>query len=314
MASVNALRDLIARFATREGSQPGPWAGLTFIKSSEPVPRGGVIYAQCLCFVAEGRKRAYLGGESYTYDPMNYLVLSVPLPLEAEIVEASPERPFLAMSLDVDATLVSELVLEMGGSVEDDEPAERGIHSSPMSPEILDPLVRFLRALEDPLERRVLAPTALRELLFRVLTGSQAAHLRRIALRDSHSHHIARVLRYLHSQFERPIDVPAIAREAGMSVSTLHHRFKALTSLSPMQYLKKVRLHRARALMLHEGLNAGEAAFRVGYASPSQFSREYKRLFGTSPAREVDELRGRLGAGGHSEPSTTNQDTLGNTL
>jgi len=288
------ILELMMRYAPNDGAHSGPWPGLTFIRSSQRVARGGVIYKQCLCFVAQGRKRAYLGERVYRYDPMHYLVLSVPLPLETEIVEASPEKPFLAMSLEIDAKAVSDLLLDVGELSSTNGSARRGIEAAPMDPEVRDALARYLRALSDPLERRILAPSALRELLFRVYTGSQGELLRTLALRDGATQNVSRVVRYLDAHFAQPLDIKTIAREAGMSASTLHHTFKAVTSFSPIQYVKKIRLHRARALLLQEGLNVGEAGYRVGYQSASQFSRE--RVFGASPAREVMNLRERLRA------------------
>lgn len=257
------------------------------------MPRTPLVYPPALCVVARGRKIAYLGGAVYRYDPLHYLALAVPLPLEAEIPVADPEEPFLALMLELDATTLSELLLEL-----DDAPsgsggprAELGIWASPLTPALVDTLVRLLRALEDPAERRSVAPLVERELLYRLLVHEQGDVLRAVALADSRAHRVSRVLRFLQANYARALDIETIAAEAAMSPSTLHHVFKAVTADSPLQYLKKIRLHAARLRMLHDGLSATEAAYDVGYQSASQFSREFKRLFGRPPSVEVRKLR-----------------------
>lgn len=290
------LVELIGLFTPQEGVNPSPWPGLAFFRASRPMPPRRVVYKSSLCVVAQGSKRAMLGGRVYSYDPLHYLVLSVALPAEAEIFEASPERPFLSLSLEIDAADVSDLVIEMAerdSSTSGDEPVA-GIRVSSMSEALGDALVRFLRALDDPTDRRVLGPMISREILYHVLSDDQGDLLRAVALRDSGSQRVARVIRYLESNFDQPLDVPAIAKVAGMSTSSLHHAFKEVTSFTPIQYLKQLRLHEARSLMLSEGCGAGEAAYRVGYGSPSQFSREFKRFFGETPTREVERFRNHL--------------------
>jgi len=284
---------LLGRYAEGDGIHPGPWPGLDILRVSQPRPRMPVVYQPCVCVVAQGRKRAYLGDQIYDYDPFNYLVLSVPLPVEGEIVEASPEEPFLLFRLALDAADLSELLLELGEHTSHRNlgRAHRGIFASKLEDDLLAAVVRFLAALDDPGDRRVLAPLARREILYRLLTGEQGYLLRSFALGESRSHRVARVVRYIQENYDRSLDVAAMADVAHMSTSSLHHAFKEVTSVSPLQYLKQIRLHKARLLMVHDDVGAGEAAHRVGYGSPSQFSREFKRLFGAPPAREVERLR-----------------------
>jgi AraC-like DNA-binding protein len=289
-----SLADLISRWAPQEGRTQSSWPGLSFFRASRPSARIPVVYEPCICVVAQGSKRAFLGDRVYTYDPQNYLVLSVPLPAESEIVEASPEEPFLSLALQVDVSALSALLLEMASGDPPPawrQPARPGIFVSQMSQDLSGSVMRLLTALGHPLDRRILAPLAVREVLYHVLSGEQGDVLRSVALQDSRSHRIAQVLRFLSTHFEEPLEISTIARAAFMSPSTLHHTFKEVTSVSPLQYLKQIRLHHARLLMLNEGLSAGEAAHRVGYGSPSQFSREFKRLFGAAPVQEVERLR-----------------------
>lgn len=288
------LAGLIARWTPHDGRHAAPLPGLSFVRASQPSTRLPVVYKSCLCFVAQGSKRAFVGDRIYTYDPQNYLVLSVPLPFESEIFQASPQEPFLSMALEIDPSVVSGLLLEMGDG--DVPPAGRqavrpGIFVSGMSDGLGGAVARLLAALEHAMDRRVLAPLAVREILYHVLSGEQGDLLRAVALHDSHSHRIAKVVRFLNARYDEPLSISTIAREANMSASALHHTFKEVTSVSPLQYLKQIRLHQARLLMLQEGLSAGEVAHRVGYGSPSQFSREFKRLFGAAPTQEVQRLR-----------------------
>lgn len=288
------LAALIARRAPHEGRNPSPWPGLTFYRASRPSVRIPVKYEPSLCLVAQGSKRAFLGGKVYTYDPENYLVLSVPLPVESEIVHASPQEPFLSLTLRIDATEVSALLLEMASAESQPErrrPARPGIFVSRMDGDLAGVVVRLLHALDDPLDCRILAPLAVREILYHVLSGEQGGLLRSVALDDSRSHRIAQVLRFLNEHYDEPLDVATIAKAAFMSPSALHHTFKEVTSVSPLQYLKQIRLHQARVLMLQDRLSAAQVAHQVGYGSASQFSREFKRLFGLGPAQEARRFR-----------------------
>lgn len=291
---LDALLRCIERHAPSDGVFPSPLPGLTFFRAGAPSACTPVVYPPSICIVAQGRKRARLAGDHFDYDPLHYLVLSVALPARSEIVEASLEAPFLSLKIDIDAAALADLVAEIGATTPapPGERAARGIFASPMSRRMLDAVVRLVDALDHPEDRAVLAPMALREVMYHVLTGEQGERLRAAALRDSRAQRVASVVRFMENRFDQPLDIATIADHAHMSPSTLHHNFKAVTSVSPLQYLKLVRLHRARVLMLRDGIGAADAAHRVGYVSPSQFSREFKRLFGASPTAEVERLRG----------------------
>jgi AraC-like DNA-binding protein len=284
---------LIEQRAPVNGRQSTAWPGLEIVREDHPIARTPVVYEPCLCVIAQGCKRAYLGNEAFTYDPLHYLVVAVPLPIESEVVEASPDQPYLALRLRLQAATISDLLLEIGDDAgpHGNGAPQRGIYISPVSDALYGALLRLVGALDHPADRRVLAPMAEREVLYHLLVGEQGEQLRAVALRDSHAHRIARVLRYLQMHYDQPLDIATIAEVASMSPSTLHHTFRDVTNSSPLQYLKQIRLHQARLLMLHDGLGAGEAAHRVGYGSDSQFSREYRRLFGVPPSLDVAALR-----------------------
>jgi AraC-like DNA-binding protein len=255
--------------------------------SSGPLPS---IYEPCLCIVIQGRKRAVLGNEVYVYDALNYLVVSVTLPARSHIVEAAPGQPYLCLRIGIDANMISDLLLQLGPGAAPNPAGGRALFLGHMTEPMLDAISRLIQLLDRPSEAAILGPWVLREIHYRALTGELGYRLREICTVDSHAQRIARVINLLKAEYAAALTVEELAAVAHMSVSSLHHRFKEITALSPMQYLKQLRLHEARRLMLTGGLDASAASFRVGYESPSQFSREYRRLFGTSPRREIASL------------------------
>jgi AraC-like DNA-binding protein len=283
--------EALERFAAAPGSDAAAWAGLRCYRSARPTPPNPTLYSPAICIVAQGAKQATLGERVFRYDPFHYLVITAPMPVQAWVIEASEHVPYLSMSLDVDTSTVHELLLEMEEAVAGNAPVVEEappLRVSRLDARLLDAVVRFLDAVADPLDRKILAPAAAREILYLALLRDQGDLIRYAARRDGRSRGIDRALQFIRQHLEDRIDVPAIAREAGMSTSSLHHGFKSATTLTPIQYLKRMRLHRARQLMADEGCLAAEAAFRVGYESPSQFSREFKRLFGQPPRRYLE--------------------------
>lgn len=284
------LVDLLGQLVLTESVTPSMLKEVRFFRVSKPSPRTPMDYEPSILILAQGQKRVFLGDEVYTYDPFNYLVLSVPLPLECETT-ASPDEPLLGIWIGVDALSVGELLLEMDDMHPQPEFLPRGIYSASLTEELTDATIRLLEALSSPREGRILGPMIVREILYRVLSGEQGEALQALAYRNGRFFQIARILKKIHESFDRDLDVKTLASDAGMSISTFHSNFKAVTNDSPLQYLKSVRLHKARMLMAQKGLNANTAAIRVGYESPSQFSREYKRFFGTTPAKDAVSLR-----------------------
>lgn len=283
------LAELLAPLATVEGYSPSLLGAVRFMRTNGPRPRVPIVYEPSIIIIGQGRKRVFLGDQVYDYDPNNYLVLSVPLPLECE-TEASPEKPLLGLAIRVDPVVLGELLMEM----EDGNQAPgmvRGLYSTPLTEDLACAAVRLLECLQSPMDSRILGPAIVREITYRVLCGEQGGALRAVAARHSRFGQIARVLRRVHQDYHRELDVESLAREANMSVSSFHHNFKAVTSTSPVQYLKSIRLHKARALMLQGEHNASTAANQVGYSSLSQFSREFKRFFGSNPSSDAAQLR-----------------------
>ena len=286
---------LLGALATREGIHPAVLEGVQLMRASKPLARTPVLYEPGIVIVGQGRKRGYLGNQVFTYDAHNYLVLSVPLPFECE-TEASPGKPMLAISIKVDLGTLAELLLKMDDGRHPEMPVmPQGIYSTPLDDRLCQAAVRLLELLGDPAEARILGPQVIREITYRVLCGQQGGALRAAAALHSRFGQVNRALQRMHAEYARELSVPELADAAGMSASAFHQNFKAVTSTSPVQYLKTIRLHKARMLMVHEGLRAGVAAERVGYQSPSQFSREFKRLFGLSPVGQTGVIRQMLG-------------------
>jgi AraC-like DNA-binding protein len=289
------LAALIGALAVREGKQPTPVPGVEVSRTSHPTTGTPVVYEPMILFIAQGRKIGYLGGEVYRYDKDNFLALSVPIPFECK-VEATPEEPVLALIISVDPTMLGEILINLDEPASSNTSVPRGIYSSSMTNELRGAAVRLLECLSSPVDSRILGPQTVREIVYRVLSGQQGGALRAMATRNDQFMRIARVLQYIHSDFARPLSTDELAKQARMSTSTFHQNFKAVTATSPLQYLKNIRLHRARLLMVNEGHNASTAAVAVGYESASQFGREFKRFFGGSPAEEAAKLRARLTA------------------
>lgn len=284
---------LLDEAAVQEGVQQTPVEGVQVVRHTEPRARTPAIYEPMIIVIGQGRKRAYLGDEVYVYDPLNYLVLSVPLPVECEW-EASPEEPLLVVGIRVEPVMLGEMILEMDEHLLPVGPMPRGISTAPMNEELSGAVIRLLECLKCPLDSRMLGRQTVREIVYRVLCSEQGGLLRALASRDEHFTRIARVLKDIHTDCAKPFTVEGMAKRASMSVAAFHNNFKTVTASSPLQYLKRIRLDRAKLLMAHDGYNASTAARAVGYESPSQFSREFKRLFGVTPIEEVEQARGRL--------------------
>jgi AraC-like DNA-binding protein len=240
--------------------------------------------------IAQGAKTVTLGGDVFRYDPAHYLITTVGVPMTAQVVEASPDRPYLSLRLELDPAVVaqvsveSDLVPPRGG-------IERAVDVSPLDADLLDATVRLVRLIERPSQFRALAPLVVREIVYRLLIGPQAGRMRHLATFGGHAHRMVRAVEKLRTNFDKPLRIESIARELGMSLSGFHAHFKAVTNMSPLQFQKQLRLQEARRLMVSENLDAAEAGFRVGYEDASHFSRDYKRHFGEPPIRDVERLR-----------------------
>ena len=281
---------LLSTLAQGHGFSTSHLRGVKFMRSTQYVPPSSVAYEPSIVLIAQGRKRGVLGGRVYPYDANHYLVLTLPVPFECETF-GTPEEPLLGLSVGVTPATIAELLTQMEVPARDDDARPQAIESAEIEESLCECAVRLLEALQSPEDARILGPQHVRELTYRVLRGPLGGNLRALAAPDSHFGQIGRVLHRIHTQFTKGFDIETLAREAGMSVSTFHAHFKAVTASSPLQYIKAIRLHKARLMMVHDGVGAAEAALQVGYESASQFSREFKRLFGAAPAAAAAQLR-----------------------
>ena len=271
-----------------EGAYVTEVPALRLSRFSAPSDLVCVVYEPCLCLVARGAKEVLLADETYRLDPAQSLLVSVDLPVAARVVEASPGRPYLAARIALDPAVVGELLAD--GAPSPLGPPARGLAVTPVEPPLLDAVARLVALLDSPQDVGPLAPLVLREITYRLLAGPQGSRLRQIASAGAPAQRIALAIRWLKEHFADPLRIESLARRVGMSPSAFHLHFKGVTALSPLQYQKRLRLQEARRVMLGEGLDAAEAAFRVGYESPSQFSREYRRMFGAPPRQDVAAL------------------------
>lgn len=298
MQTMTTLVAEAMRHAPCDGMHDTRVPGLTLIRSSETCAPIHTLYRPALCLVLQGAKQGTLGELRFDYDAATFLLVSVDLPIFGSVTQASRERPYLCARLDIDATLLAELALQADGAAAAPASpfvappaAASALMLSAVTEELADAMLRLVRLLDRPADSTVMAPLLLRELHYRMLTGEQGAVARRIAATRGRSAQIARAIAWIKDNFAEPFSIERLAGEAGMSASALHQHFKATTALSPLQYQKQMRLHEARRRMLGQGIDAASAGFEVGYDSPSQFSREYARLFGAPPARDVARLR-----------------------
>jgi len=289
--ALQQLALLIRRHAPSSGRHQTAVPSLSLMHATELSEPIESAYKPSICVVAQGAKTATLADEIYRYDPLTYLVISVELPVIGRIIKASPENPHLSLRLSFDPDVILDIVKETNRPASVSSKASRGIAVNRMSPKLLEAIVRLMELLDEPEDISILAPLMIREILYRVLQDEQGAQIHQFAIIGSQSHNIAQAIQLINQQFDRPLVIDQLAKSVNMSTSAFHKHFKRVTDMSPLQYQKAVRLQEARRLMLTETVQASDAAFRVGYESPSQFSREYARMYGRPPMLDLQELR-----------------------
>jgi len=285
------LAERIARWAERTEDGATAIPALFLFRHEAPTEPVSYMLGPNVCLIAQGRKRVVLGEEVYVYDAHQYMITSLGLPVIVQIIEASREKPYLGLRLEIDQRAMAQLMVDINLPLPKAQQASRGMAVSQVSLPLLHAFHRLMDLLDEPESIPVLAPLIQREILYRVLMGEQSLRLRQIATAGTQSHQISRAVDWLKGNFSKPLHIGDLAAYANMSTSTFHHHFRALTAMSPLQFQKWMRLNEARRLMLVEHLEAATAAFQVGYESPSQFSREYSRLFGQPPQRDITSLR-----------------------
>ncbi len=281
------LANMIARLTAGKNRFDTPVKGLSLHRWEMPTEPTSYMHPPSICLIAQGRKRVYLGEDHYVYDAQGFLISSVELPLVAEVLDASKDKPYLGLTLELDLKMAAQIML--GNDMPPFRPSQDrlGIAVGKVSPPLLDAFRRLVHLLENPEDIFTLAPLIQQEILYRLLISEQGPRIRQITSIDSHSYQIARVIGWLKENYDKPFRIEDLAQRAGLSPSAFHNHFRSVTALSPLQYQKRIRLNEARRLMFAENMDASTAAFQVGYESPSQFSREYSRLFGSPPKRDM---------------------------
>ena len=292
------LVEILSRRAVLEGANEIV-EGLNFFKHSTPPPQPHHgVYSPSICIIAQGAKEVQMGEHLFRYDPSQFLLTSFDVPVTTRIVEAQPDKPFLGLKMDLEPTLIASVSVEAGVSPGKNE-CVKSIDVGRLEGELLDAFVRLFRLLDCPNDFRVVSPLVLREIIYRLLISDHGPRLRQMASYNGHTNRIGKAVQTLKTRFNEPLSIEDLARELGMSVSSFHQHFKTATSMSPLQFQKLLRLQEARRLLLTEELDASTAALKVGYDDASQFTREYKRLFGDPPMRDMARFK-QLSAAGRS--------------
>jgi len=282
---------------SRPGDVETAIPGLSLFRRDQSAPPAVCMIEPSLILVARGVKRLWVGGEGYAYDASRFLVTSLDLPANSEVLEASPDQPCVGLVLKLDVPVLAEVIAKGGLPVARDRASGKGVGIGTMVSPLEDALDRLLSLLDEPEAIPVLAPLVLREIHYRLLKTDLGARLRQITAVDGQGYRIAKAIDWLKLNYTAPLRIEDLAARVQMSGPTFHHHFRQLTSMSPLQYQKWLRLNEARRLMLSDHLDVSRAAFAVGYESPSQFSREYSRLFGVAPKRDIALLLGQANEG-----------------
>ncbi len=287
----NELVRIIAEWTEDLNSLDTAIPNLTLHRWEAPTEPTSYILEQSICLIAQGTKRVLLGEDEYTYDPNGFLLTSLGLPLVANIIEASEEKPYLGLTLALDQRAIAQLMMDSDLPLPRTGQTHRGMAIGEITLPLLKTFQRLLDLLSRPEDIPILAPLIQKEILYYLLVGDQGPRLRQIVAAGSRSHQIAKAIDWMRGNFTQKLRIDDLAADTGMSTSTFHHHFRALTAMSPLQFQKNLRLNEARSLMLTERMDAATAAFEVGYESPSQFNREYSRRFGAPPLRDIQKLR-----------------------
>ncbi|APC19177.1 AraC family transcriptional regulator [Pseudomonas frederiksbergensis] len=288
-----ALANTIGARVSTPGDYATSIAGLGFFRREHPSAPVVCMVEPSIILVAQGEKQLWVGGEGYPYDTSRFLVTSLDLPANSEVLAASPEQPCLGLTFKLDLRMLAELIAQSDLPPTRDRSVTKGVGMGSVTPAMLASFERLLALLDEPQSIPVLAPLIQREIHYRLLQSDQVSRLRQITSVDGQGYRIAKAIDWLKLNYASALRVEELAARVQMSTPTFHHHFRQLTAMSPLQYQKWLRLNEAKRLMLNDHLDVSSAAFKVGYESPSQFSREYSRLFGVAPKQDIAMLRGQ---------------------
>lgn len=285
---------LIDKYSKDEGIHETAIPDVRCFKMFEPGNRMPVVYKPSFCFIVQGKKQVVLEDEIYQYEPSQYLAVSVDLPMLGEVTIASPEEPYLCLAIDLNSRLLSEILTQFNPFEKLSSEPVRGLFVGKSDKMFTDSVLRLARLLDTPQDIPLLTPMVIKEIYYRLLQSPHGQSIAQLAVAGSKMQRIATVIQYMQNDFAQAIRVEEMAQQVNMSPSSFHSHFKSVTAMSPLQYLKRLRLMEARRILLSEDMDAASTAYRVGYESPSQFSREYARMFGCPPMTDVANLRKSL--------------------
>jgi len=285
------LVDRITRALPEDGRLDAMGGLFHLHRESSPTAPLHAVSFPAVCFMAQGAKVVHLGEADHRYDPFHYLLITAELPLSSEVIQATEDEPYLSVVLRLDPEHVSRVMIEAGAVAGGGGTEPLALDVSPLNEDLLDAALRLVRLVDAPDEAEIVAPLVVREIVYRLLRGAQGGRLRHIAALGGHSPRMAPAIRRLHEAYDQPLAVDELADEVGLSASRFHHHFKAVTGMTPVQFQKTLRLQEARRLLLVDDINAATVGYRVGYGSPSHFSRDYKRMFGAPPLQDAERLR-----------------------
>ncbi len=295
MNSLETIASYIDRYSKGPGIHASPVTGINCLKmfgDAQPLP---TVYTPCVCIIAQGAKDVWLGDNRFTYAPGEYLAVTVDLPLSGQVIKASAAKPYLCLAIEIDLLMLSEVISQCDDPPQADSDTARGLFVGKMDDTLMDCVLRLTRLMDSPNDQKIMLPLLQREFYYRLLHSPYGAAIIQLARNGSHMRRIAKVVQHLKKNLAEPMRVEELAGQVNMSPSSFHHHFKKVTAMSPLQYQKNLRLLEARRLLLAESMDAAHAAYRVGYESPSQFSREYARFFGAPPLRDIESLRAAHG-------------------
>jgi len=291
------MTSIIARYAERDGESGTAIENLHLFKGSCPTRLQHMAYKPGFSLVLQGSKRLMVGSDVHVYGAGQYVLTSLDLPVASHVTQATADLPYLCFTLFIDSEKLTDLLSKTKIQRVQPSPDDaRGLVVKAAPPELLDASARLLRLLDNPQDIPAMAPLIQQEISYRLLSGPDGPRLLDMTLAESQSHKVARAVAWLRTNFVQPLRIEDLADRVSMSASSLHHHFKAVTAMTPMQYQKQLRLHEARRLLLTEHVDVATAGYRVGYQSPSQFSREYSRLYGLPPLKDIEAMRGQMAA------------------
>jgi AraC-like DNA-binding protein len=286
-----SLLNLAMAYCGREGNHRTPLPELKVVRrdnTSEAIPGR---YATLACLVLQGEKKVWSGRKVFRYNPENYLVSCVDVPAIFQVTKASPDQPYVGLTLELQPSIVYEILHDSPALEIRDDDSDGGFFVERVTPDLADAFARLMKSLQDKNELKILAPSIVREIYYRLMNSRYGVKIRQLGVVGSKAQRIGKVVEHLQKEYAAPLKVTDLARMANMSPSAFHLHFRQMTNLSPLQYQKQIRLQEARRILSVDTVDAAGVAFTVGYESPSQFSREYRRLFGQPPMRDIERLR-----------------------